>query len=154
MRRNEKEIKDQALLDGIIKKTVVMRLGLCDGNLPYVVPLNFGYSENAFYFHCANEGRKLEVIKKNPNVCIEIDGNTEIIPGPKGKACTWSANFQSIIATGIAKILTDVEEKRKGLDLIMKQYTDENFEYGENAINGVTVVKIDISQITGKESTN
>jgi uncharacterized protein len=152
MRRKDREITDVSALNSIIKKEKVMRLGLCDGSQPYVVPVNFGYEDNTFYFHCANDGRKLRVIKENPLVCLEIDADIEIVPDPKGKACAWSATFESIIAFGSAEILTEVSEKRKGLAIIMKQYSDEQFEFGENSIKGVTVVRVAVKQMTGKSS--
>lgn len=152
MRRTEREITDVAALNRIIQQAKVMRLGLCDGPQPYVVPLNFGYEANTFYFHCASKGRKLNIIKENPLVCIEIEGDMVIMPDPKGKACAWSATYESVIGFGSAEIVTDVSEKEKGLKLIMKQYSDETFEFGENAIKGVTVVKVAVNQLTGKSS--
>ena len=55
---------------------------MTDGGVPYIVPLNYGYEyadgELTFYFHSAKEGRKLEILKKNPTVCLELDGR--VIP--------------------------------------------------------------------------
>jgi uncharacterized protein len=152
MRKKEREITDISVMNGIIKRAKVIRLGLCDGPQPYVIPLNFGYEDNIFYFHCASEGRKLTVMKENPLVCIEVEGDMAILPDPKGKACAWSATYESIIAFGSAEILTEVSEKRKGLAIIMKQYSDEQFEFGENSIKGVTVVRVAVKQMTGKSS--
>ena len=56
MRRKEKEIKDTAEIEEILSKAFVCRLGLCDNGRPYVVPLCFGYEDNALYIHCAKEG--------------------------------------------------------------------------------------------------
>jgi len=152
MRRNEKEIKDLSIIESIIKKAKVMRLALCDDNQPYIIPLNFGYSDNVFYFHSANEGKKLDIIQKNPLVCIEIDDDIGIVSDPKGKACGWSATYESIVALGKAEIVLDKQEKIKGMDLIMKQYSEDQFEYGDHSINGVTLVRIIVDQMTGKES--
>jgi len=68
MRRKEKEITDSAEIEQIIRKARVCRLGLVDDREPYVVPVCFGYEKNAFYFHCAPEGRKIELIKKNNHI--------------------------------------------------------------------------------------
>jgi len=152
MRRNEKEIKDLSVIESVIKKAKVMRLALCDGNQPYIIPLNFGYLDNVFYFHSAKEGKKLEIIQKNPLVCIEIDDEVGIVSDPKGKACNWSATYESVVASGKAEIVLDKQEKIKAMDLIMKQYSEDQFEYGENALNSVTLVKIIVNQMTGKES--
>ncbi|MCJ7619404.1 MAG: pyridoxamine 5'-phosphate oxidase family protein, partial [Anaerolineae bacterium] len=66
MRRAEREIKDREAIEDILRRATVCRLAVCDGNVPYVVPLSFGYADNCLYFHSAREGRKIETIKANP----------------------------------------------------------------------------------------
>ena len=73
MRRQEREIRDEAEIQEILEKGLVCRLGLYDGQYPYVVPLNYGYRNGCIYFHCAREGRKIDILKKNDRVCIEVD---------------------------------------------------------------------------------
>ncbi len=73
MRRREREIRDQAGIQEILEKGLVCRLGLYDGQYPYVVPMNFGYRDGRIYFHCAAEGRKIDILQKNDRVCIEVD---------------------------------------------------------------------------------
>jgi len=87
LRRADKEITDEKMLVDIICRSSVCRLGLCDDGIPYVVPMNFGYESGTVYFHCAPEGRKLEIIRKNPKVCIEFDLDHQIIVSEK--ACGW-----------------------------------------------------------------
>jgi nitroimidazol reductase NimA-like FMN-containing flavoprotein (pyridoxamine 5'-phosphate oxidase superfamily) len=70
MRRKDKEIKDIAAIKGILSKALVCRLGLCEENRPYVVPLCFGYKNNALSFHCVRQGKKLDIIQKNNNVAL------------------------------------------------------------------------------------
>ena len=72
MRRKDKEITDTAIIEEILSKATVCRLGLCEENQPYVVPLCFGYEDNALYFHCANHGKKLVILRKNNNVCFSF----------------------------------------------------------------------------------
>ncbi|MBU3917342.1 pyridoxamine 5'-phosphate oxidase family protein, partial [bacterium] len=71
MRRKEKEITDKAIIDSIINDSKVCRLGLSDDNRPYVVPLCFGYENDTLYFHSAHKGMKLDILKKNKQVCFE-----------------------------------------------------------------------------------
>ena len=78
MRRKEKEIKDRKEIISILQKAKICRIGLSENNKPYIVPMNFGYKEGCLYFHCANEGRKIGIIKKNNNVCFEIDTDHKI----------------------------------------------------------------------------
>ncbi len=64
MRRQEREIRDEAEIQEILEKGLVCRLGLYDGQYPYVVPLNYGYRNGCMYFHCAREGRKIDILKR------------------------------------------------------------------------------------------
>ncbi|MBW1695990.1 MAG: pyridoxamine 5'-phosphate oxidase family protein [Deltaproteobacteria bacterium] len=151
MRRKEKEIRQRAEIDAVIKKSTVCRLAMAEGNLPYVVPLCFGYSDNTLYFHSAKEGRKLDIIRKNNLVCFEFDIDQEIIN--KGKnACRWSMKYQSVIGYGKAFILEEPMSKRRGLEIIMRQYAAGSFEYQDSKIDETVVIKVEIEQITGKQS--
>ncbi len=154
MRRKEQEIKDIKEIEEIIRKAQVCRLGLAVDNTPYVVPVNFGYDagENCIYVHCAKEGRKLDMIKRNNTVCFEMDVDMEI-SGREKMPCNWSTAFRSVIGYGNAFIIDDFDEKRRALDFIMKQYSSEtSFEYSKKSVENVGIVRIVITNLTGKKS--
>ena len=73
MRRKDKEITDIKEIEEIIKKADCCRIALVDNDEPYIVPVNFGYERNTLYFHGALEGRKAEIIRKNNNICFELN---------------------------------------------------------------------------------
>jgi hypothetical protein len=150
MRREEKEIRDIAVIEQILNSAMVCRVGLCDGDRPYVVPLCFGYKENALYFHSAKVGRKLDIIRKNSNVCFEVDISHELVTADK--ACDFGMRYKSVIGFGKALIIEDAESKRKGLDIIMQQYSNGVFEYPKEACSNTVVIKIEIESMTGKLS--
>ena len=84
MRKKEYQITDFSEIEKIIESSLICRLGLCNNNIPYVVPLNFGYKEKVLYFHSAPEGKKIEYIRKNNNVCFEIEGPVKVpVTGPQ-----------------------------------------------------------------------
>ena len=66
MRRSDREIHDLPAIEAIIGKAAVCRIGLSDNNVPYVIPVNFGYANKMIFIHGANAGRKIEILKKNP----------------------------------------------------------------------------------------
>ena len=150
MRRKEKEITDKSEIESIIRKSLVCRLGLADDGSPYIVPLCFGYKDNSMYFHSAKEGRKIEILKRNNDVCFEFDDNLEVQAGKA--ACDWVMKYRSVIGYGRASFIEDPEEKRKALDVIMAQYADGDFEYSEKLFEEALVIKVDISSMTGKKS--
>ncbi len=150
MRRKEKEITDIGEIESIIRKSLVCRLGLADDGSPYIVPLCFGYKNNSLYFHSAKEGRKIEILKRNNQVCFEFDSNFEVQTGKA--ACDWGMNYRSVIGYGRAFFIENSEEKRKALDVIMAQYADGVFEYSEKAFGKAFVIKVEIESMTGKKS--
>lgn len=150
MRRKEKEITAFSDIEDVIKKGIVCRLALHDYPYPYIVPVNYGYSDKELFFHCANEGKKLDLIKNNNNVCFEIEVDVDLVSAEK--ACAWGMTYRSVIGYGNVILLTDIEEKRKALDTIMKHYSPEKWEYPDMMIDTVVVFKIAIDSITGKKS--
>jgi nitroimidazol reductase NimA-like FMN-containing flavoprotein (pyridoxamine 5'-phosphate oxidase superfamily) len=134
MRKKDKEIKDKELMESILKRAIICRMGLSENNEPYIVPLNFGYKDNFLYFHSAKEGRKIDMIRKNNNICFEIDIDTKLLDAEK--PCKWSMQYYSVIGFGKAFLVEDLEEKRAALDIIMEHYAGESsFEYPEGSVN-------------------
>lgn len=151
IRRAEKEITNRREIDSILQKATVCRIGFIDHETPYIVPLNFGYSNNCLYFHSAPEGRKIELLKKNPLICFEVDVHHELIT--TGFPCQWSMNYESVIGYGTACFITDVEQKQKALHIIIDHYSPgSSYVFPEKKLKEVTVIKIEINQMTGKKS--
>ena len=150
MRRKDKEISDVSEIESIIEKANVCRLGLADAGTPYIVPMSFGYRENALYFHGALKGQKIDFITRNPKVCFEIDIVTE--PLINENACDWSMRFKSVIGFGTATFIRDLKEKQAALKIIMAHYSDATFAFPENKVNATAVIKVDIESMTGKQS--
>jgi nitroimidazol reductase NimA-like FMN-containing flavoprotein (pyridoxamine 5'-phosphate oxidase superfamily) len=152
MRRHEKQITDRTDIDAMIRRSTTCRLGMSDGNQPYVIPLCFGYDGSALYFHCAQEGRKLDILRTNPQVCVEFDDAGDVTEA--GAACLWGIEFQSVIAFGTAELVEEPEEKRKGLALLIAQYSSsgQEFSFPEANVNRTAVIKVVIDEITGKQS--
>jgi uncharacterized protein len=149
VRRKDKQIKDIAVIDDILRRATVCRLGLCEANRPYVVPMCFGYKDNALYFHCAGQGKKLEILRMNNNICFEVDIDHEIVNAEQ--ACGWGMKYKSVIGFGKAVFIEDVELKREALNIIMQQYSEKTFEYSEEAIKNTVVIKVEIKSMTGKK---
>ena len=151
MRRKEKEITDKKEIQAIIRKSQICRLGLADDGVPYIVPLCFGYRDNTLYFHSAREGRKIEMLKLNPQVCFEFDVDTQIHDGET--ACGWGMNYRSVIGYGTASLIDDPADKRKALDIIMRQYAEEGeFTYSDKILEKTLVIKVEIRSMAGKKS--
>ncbi len=153
MRRSEKEIKDKAVIIDVLNTCHIGRLGTIgkDG-YPMVKPLNFAYLYGKIYFHTAQEGEKIEDIKRDGRVCFEVDLPIAYIKA-KNNPCQADYLYRSVIIKGSAKIIEDREEKLFALDCLMKKHqTDGGYgEYTEDKLKNVGIVRIDIEEMTGKE---
>ena len=152
MRKQDREVIDIQSIEEIISRSDVCRIALADKNIPYIVTMNFGYSggdRKCLWFHCANEGRKLDMIRKNNYVCFEMDTDHRIVEGTM--ACDFTMKYSSIIGYGTISIVKDAGEKKNGLNQIMFHYTGKKeFTYKESALSKTTILRLEISEITGK----
>ena len=150
MRRRDKEITDTKEIEDIVLRSMVCKLAMCDDNQPYIVPLCFGFKDNTLYFHSAPEGKKIEILKKNPKVCFGFEILTQVVKS--AKACKWGMKYRSVIGYGKAVFITDNDIKRRAFDIIMKQYANESFEYEEALLSSAVIIKVEIESMTGKKS--
>ena len=153
MRRKDREITDLAEIEKIIQKARILHLGLVDGDMPYVVPLHYGYvledGKLTFYMHGAKEGRKLDLIRANPKTFVEID--TDEVPISGGDiACKYGASFASVMGSGRASIVEDAAEKIRGLNALMKTQTGREFAINEQMAASVAVIRVDVDEFTAK----
>ena len=150
MRRKDKEIKNKKEIEQIFKESHVCRLGMFDGKIPYIVPMNFGYRDNILYFHSALAGRKIDIIKINPDICFEIDIPGETISSEK--ACSWSMSYRSIIGDGKVVIVSDEDEKAEALNIIMGHYSgNTDWDINRKMLNNTLVFKVLINNMSAKK---
>ncbi len=150
IRRKDREITDPAEIARIFEKAVYGHLGLCDDGEPYVLPLNFGISRGAIYLHCASEGRKLDVVRRNPRACFQVETDTELLPSQV--PCGWGVAYRSAMVFGILSIVESEDEKAEGLTALMKKCGGEDFShlFSPEELAAVTVLRLDPDDRTGK----
>ena len=150
MRKSDREIRDYNEILRLLDECQTIRLALHDEPYPYVVPLSYGWEERDgklfVYFHCAKEGKKLDLIAKNGNVCFEAD----CLAGYKSTGHGVTADYRSLIAFGKAERVYG-EELVRGLELLLAHCHVEGYSARECAAMGITaVVRITVNGITGK----
>ena len=154
MIRKDKEITDPEEIADIMEQAEVCRVAMVDDGMPYLVPLCFGFSDNALYLHSAGKGKKIEILSKHDAVCFEMDVDTVVKPGET--ACKWGMGFRSVIGFGRAVFVEDLHAKRQALDIIMAHYASRHefgkFTYSESALSATTVIRIDIESMSGKKA--
>lgn len=148
---NQKLIQDPQQIKAILSKAKFIHIALSDSETPYIVPMSFGYLDNAIYLHSSREGKKIEILKKNPRVCFEAATETELITADD--PCKYNVCYRSVIGHGQAKFLEDYNEKVRGLTVLSEHYGNKGpFEYEEWKVNRMCVIKIEIEKMTGKEN--
>ncbi len=151
MRRKEKELRDQGSITAIIKKCKVCRLGLSLNDNPYIVPVSFGFDGLSIYFHTAIEGKKIEYINANNNVCFEFEHKVQLVPDQKNP-CKWTFFFQTVIGYGKIHELKEKDQKINGLSHIMAHYSKRKWAFNEEIIKMIRLWKISIENMTAKQS--
>lgn len=154
MRRSDREIREAERIDAIISSCHCCRLGFCDGEDVYIVPLSFGFrsedGKRVFYFHSAKEGRKIGLIAQNGHAGFELDTGYALQAGET--ACSHSARFQSVIGNGTVSFIEGAEEKEAALRLLMEHNTGRSdWEFTPAMLDAVRVFRLDVEEIVCKE---
>ncbi len=155
--------KDALVEDGlremeeILKRAEIGRIALCDGSVPYMVPLNFIYNEGKIAFHCSLEGKKLDLIAENPNCCFEVDEFKGKVSDHYATRC--HLDYDSVLAFGKARIEKNEKERVLLLQLFGEKYderylkpvSDGGLRIGSNKpIDNCCCVVIDVEELTGR----
>lgn len=152
MTRRERQITDINEIKELLDKCMILHLGVVDGDEPYVVPMNYGYTMEddklTIYLHGATAGKKLDLIRTNPKVFFEMD--CDVTPFEGKVACQYGTTYASVMGRGLAEILEDVEEKKKGLSVLMKTQTGKDFTFDDRMVSIVSVIRVEVLDYTAK----
>lgn len=153
MRRKDREVTDSNVINEILRECKTCRVAMVDEGEPYVVPLSYGYELSGrmltLYFHCAWEGRKLDILKKNNRVCFEI--SKEGKPLQAQTPCNFGYYFSGIMGYGNVELVEDAKEKCEALSLLMRQQADREVVFTKEQADTVCVLKVESSDYTGKQ---
>lgn len=153
MRRSDRNISDEKIIDGVIERAKICRLGFDDDGEVYIVPLNYGYrregEKRILYFHGASQGRKVNLIRHNPKVSFEMDTDFAVISSET--ACGYSAAYACVMGTGIIEELKDSGEKVAALQALMATMSGrDNWTFDEKSVNNVFVFKLTVDSLSCK----
>jgi len=157
-RLEEKEFIEDGLseMEEVLKRSEVGRLALCDGSMPYIIPLNFLYEDGKIVFHCAWEGKKLDLIAKNPDCCFEVDEFMGETGYHYESEC--HLDYDSVLAFGKARVDNDEREKIRLLQLFAEKYSEPyrrpvsegGRRFTAEQIGECCCVVIDVAELTGR----
>ncbi len=146
MRREDHRMPESEC-DALLRRVEVVRLGLADADGPYLVPVNFGYEDGRIYVHGARDGRRIAAASAGARVCFEADEG-EIVRADR--PCGFTSRFRSVVGYGTARLLESAEDKRRGLDAIMRHYGSTGEGIPEAKLEITSVTEIVIEGMDGK----
>jgi uncharacterized protein len=151
--RQEQEIRDNKVIKAILSGSHICRIAMLDGVRPYIVPVDYGYADNCIYIHSAPHGKKIELLKKSPLVCFEIEWGVKTVQNVL--PCKWATRYRSVIGYANAEIVNDLAQKKSALDIIMSQHGAQSTgDYNEKQIDALVIIKLHIDFLTAKQSGN
>ncbi len=153
MRRKDREVQNKTEVFDILNRCDTIRIGMHSNQYPYVVPVSFGMEvvndKAVVYFHCAQQGLKVDLLRANPNVCIEGDIFIQVEKTAHG----ITTRYESVIGFGECQILTDVDEIKHGLKVLLGHYGHHEYPLDRcMGISHLLLGKIVLDEITGKRN--
>lgn len=153
MRRKDREVTDFNEIIGIVDGCEIVRLGLSDGDYPYIVPLNFAYTARdgqlCLYVHGAIAGRKYEMLRANPRCSFEMDIPIRMDCIVEKKDVTM--RFKSVMGKAEATFLEGEEKQHAIDDIIMARHEEtRHFEYSQSAVPRTAVIKLTVTELSAK----
>lgn len=155
MNRRDREITDIKDIKNVLERVKFCTLGVNDGDMPYVLPISYGYELSddgsilTLYFHCAQKGKKSDLWSKSGKASFSIASMDGLIEGEM--ACDYSCRYASVIGSGTVEQVSAVEEKVHALEKIMENQTERSWTIENKAANGVAVWRLVSSDFTGKQ---
>ena len=151
MRRKDREITDFNEMIEIVKKCDSCVLALNEEGFPYLIPMNFGMDiedgQLYLYFHCASEGKKLDLIRKDNRASFEMDCEHKLVLQEEEMEC--SMGYASVIGQGTIEFVAE-EDKFDALKILMGQYRSRDFKFDTRMLGVTTVLKMKVLNMTGK----
>lgn len=153
MRRMDLAITEDKTIDEIIARCDCCRLAFADGTRPYIVPVNFGFqweeNQRVLYFHGADQGRKVDLIRTLGYAGFEMDCDHKL--NPADKACNYSMGYYSVVGEGEITQLTDPDQKTRALGVIMKQISGrDDWEFPEAALAKTGVFRLTVKELSAR----
>ena len=152
MTKREREVTDIEEILKMLDTCKIVHVGLCDGDQPYVVPLNYGYTykddQLTLYMHGALKGYKYDLIEKNPKASFEME--CAVNPFPGKTACQYGTSYECVMGKGTISLVESPQEKMEALSIFMKTQTGKDFEFNERLVSIVNVMKFTVTEFSAK----
>ncbi len=145
MRRKDREVTDIEIVKEIVENAKVCHVAVKDGEVPYIVPLSYGYQFDRekiiLYFHSAKVGKKIDLFHQENKVCFEISNWRE--PQYNGEECIIDYGYSSVIGYGSVIFIEEIQEKRSALSCINVHQTKRSVNVKDIQLRALCIYKIE-----------
>lgn len=145
MRRSDREVTDPREIRAAISRFRVCRLGLGAEGEMRIVPMCFGYRDGFLYFHSACEGEKIHILRSFPRVVFEMDHILEVVDED-------DIHFESLAGQGTVEFLESPDEKRDGIQVLLRSFSGVEGNVSDRAIAATCVFRVGISGVSMKRN--
>lgn len=153
LRRHDKAIESTEVCATILASTRTISLAMCADNAPYVITLNHGWDPDrqCLYFHSAPTGKKIDILRTNDRVWGMATEDLGYLDGRCDHA------YRSVMFGGKVAFIDDDAGKRHALEVMIRQHESDpeaviTEQLTEARVAGTTIGRIDIDEMSGKES--
>jgi nitroimidazol reductase NimA-like FMN-containing flavoprotein (pyridoxamine 5'-phosphate oxidase superfamily) len=144
-------IIDKTEIENIINQCDICFVGIIEvDGTPYVIPMNFGYTNGEIILHSAAEGKHLSLLALNNRVCVTFCSERKLVYQHPDVACSYSMLSKSVLCKGSVSFIDDFTQKEETMNILMKNYTDRTFKYSKPALSNVKIWKVTVDEITAK----
>lgn len=152
MRRLDRQIDDNEISD-ILEKGRYAVIAMCSEGEPYIVTLSYGYDtkQKVLYMHTGTIGQKIDILKRNPNVCATVIDDLGYIMDECGH------QYRSVVMEGKITFVDQLEEKIRGMEVILNHLEENPSIVRERSLkspeiySGISILRLDIVSVTGKK---
>ena len=145
MRRTEREVLDLEFMHQVLLYAQEIYISMNSGEAPYVLPVNYVFHKGCIFFHCALEGRKLELLQADPRVGFSTAVDIQV-----EKTTT---RYRSVCGSGTVERVEDFNRKNEVLKAFAARYKAPCiFPVSEQKFAHTGVMCIHIEKLTGKYS--
>jgi uncharacterized protein len=138
-------------MEAIIRKCQVCHIAMVDPDgMPYLLPFNFGYDNGIIYFHSAQEGKKIDILKNNPNVCVEFSTDYQLRFQSQNVGCSYTMKYRSVLAYGKVEFVEEPERKTETMNQVMKNYASGEFSFNLPSMKEVSCWIVRIEKLEGR----
>jgi nitroimidazol reductase NimA-like FMN-containing flavoprotein (pyridoxamine 5'-phosphate oxidase superfamily) len=109
-------ILDESQINKVLKSCIVGRLGYTDGEKIFIVPISYLYYNQKYIIAHSREGQKIEILRKNPEVCLEVDVIHNL------------SNWESVILWGKYEEITLQPDRYYALNLLIRKINQQKLK--------------------------